>query len=104
MIPTNEAELDKIIAERQITLPSTSAGKQIVIYLVSFLFPPFGLTWGLKYIRIPDPKVKKIGLIAIILTIVSIILTFWISKTFVDKYAHTLDSINEEMKIGDFNY
>lgn len=100
MIPTTEADLDKMIAEKQANLPSTTISKQIVIYLVSFFLPPFGLGWGFKYIKFHDEKVKRVGLIAILLTIVSIILTIWITMSFFNSYSQTINSINRGMDIG----
>lgn len=58
---------------------STSISKQIFIYLLSTLLPPLGLWPAIKYLRQGDNKSKKIGIIAIVLTIISIIITFWIS-------------------------
>jgi amino acid transporter len=99
--------LDKIIQNQQIPFDvekkilSTTITRQIVIYLVSFFLPPFGLGWAFKYIRSDDEKAKKIGWIAVILTIVSLLLTFWVSKAFMDKITQ---SINSQMQIEDFNY
>jgi len=80
---------------------NTTGAKQIVIYLVSFFLPPFGLGWGFKYLKSNNKKAKKIGMVSILLTIISLILTFWISKSFVNRITQ---SINSEMDIGDFNY
>jgi hypothetical protein len=80
---------------------NTTGAKQIVIYLVSFFLPPFGLWWGFKYLRGNNEKAKKIGIAAILLTIISLTLAFWISKNFVNRITQ---SINSEMDIGDFNY
>jgi len=104
MMLLTEADLDKLIAEKQVNLPSITVGKQIIIYLVSFFLPPFGLGWGFKYIRFHDEKVKKVGLIAIILTIVSIILTIWISKSFMNSYSKTINAINGGMGIENLGY
>jgi hypothetical protein len=103
-IPQTETDLDKLIVEKQINLPSTSVGKQMVIYLVSFLLPPLGLGWGFKYVRHHDESVKRIGKIAIILTIVSIILTLWISKSFMDSYSKTLNSIGGGTGLENLGY
>lgn len=48
---------------------STSAGSQIKIYLISILFPPFGLVPGFIYLFQKGIKAKIIGLTAILLTI-----------------------------------
>jgi len=54
---------------------STSVGRQIWIYFVSFFFPPFGLVPGIKYLRQENSLAQKIGFVAIILTILSIVIT-----------------------------
>lgn len=107
MIPTTEADLDRLIENQRLSvnkeasLPSTTVAKQILIYLVSFFLPPFGLGWGFKYLKSKDEKAQKIGLIAILLTIISLILTFWITKNFVNNITK---SINSELNLDDFNY
>lgn len=54
---------------------SSSIGKQIMIYLLSFLLPPLGLWPAFKYLRQKDTKLKFIGIIAVALTFVSIIIS-----------------------------
>jgi len=58
---------------------STSILKQFSVYLISFFLPPFGLVPGIKYLRQGDSKSKQIGIIAIVLTIVSLAVTIWLS-------------------------
>ena len=58
---------------------STTTGKQLAIYAISILLPPLGLWPGIKYLRDDDPKAKKIGLAAIVLTVVSFVVSTWIS-------------------------
>lgn len=101
----DEEDLDKIIQKHQASLDlektvlSVTVAKQIVIYLVSFFLPPFGLVWAFKYIKSDDEKAKKIGWIAVLLTTISLILIFWVSKAFIDNLTQ---SINNQMKIEDF--
>jgi predicted amidophosphoribosyltransferase len=59
-------------------------GRQILVYLLSFLLPPLGLWPGIKYLKQPDKKSKIIGLIAITLTIVSVIITVWLYLGFIN--------------------
>src|SRR5438552_17873142 len=54
---------------------STSIGKQIGIYLLSFFVPPFGLWPAFKYLTQKEMKAKIVGLVAIILTILSLVIT-----------------------------
>lgn len=61
---------------------STGIGKQVSIYALSIFLPPLGLLPGLKYLFQKDNKAKIIGIIAISLTILSTILTIWITMNF----------------------
>jgi hypothetical protein len=103
----NEEELDRIVENYEAKLEvekaplSTTIGKQIVIYFVSFFLPPFGLVWAYKYLKVDDEKAKKIGLIAVILTIISLIINFWLLKAFFDGIPQL---INSQVKPEDFNY
>lgn len=74
---------------------STSLPKQITIYLVSFFLPPLGLWWGVKYLRQDDEQAKRIGLIAILLTIISIVLTVWASMTFINNLTQSFEEQTE---------
>lgn len=55
--------------------PATTLSKQIEVYLISLLLPPLGLFPAVNYLRQSDQKSKKIGYIAIAITIFSIIVT-----------------------------
>ena len=57
--------------------PETTITKQITLYLISFFLPPFGLMPGIKYLRQSDEKSRKIGMISLVLTALSIIITVW---------------------------
>ncbi|MEK7177978.1 MAG: zinc ribbon domain-containing protein [Patescibacteria group bacterium] len=74
-------------------VPIISISKQILIYAVSFFLSPLGLGWGLKYVRSTDHKIKTIGIISIVLTILSITLMIIASKNFIDQYAKILNNI-----------
>ncbi len=65
----------KQIKEKPIDL---SVMKQISVYLVSALLPPAGLWPAVKYLQSKDPKAKKIGVIAIILTVLSVLLSIYL--------------------------
>lgn len=70
-----------------------SIPKQILIYFVSFFFSPLGLGWGLKYIRYKDRRVKIVGIISIVLTIIAIILMIGVFKYFMDQYSTMLNGL-----------
>jgi len=69
---------------------STTLLKQLSIYFISFFLPPLGVWPGIKYLRQGDEKSKKIGLAAIFLTIISIIITSWLTM-------NLINSLNKEL-------
>ena len=69
-------------------------GKQFYIYIVSLLFPPFGLVWFFKYFRSSDLKSKRVGYIALILTIISTIVTIWWTIDFINSMQKSISQLN----------
>ncbi len=60
------------------TIPlATTLSRQIIVYLISFFLAPFGLWFAWKYFKQGDDKSKKIGVVAIALTVISAALTTW---------------------------
>jgi predicted amidophosphoribosyltransferase len=55
-------------------LPTTIV-RQIMIYLGSVILPPMGLVWGMRYLKQPDQKSKLIGIVAIVLTALSLVIS-----------------------------
>ena len=70
---------------------STSAAKQIAVYLISFFLPPFGLGSGIKYLKQEDGKSKAIGGVAILLTIMAIIITILITINVLNSMSKVLN-------------
>ena len=60
-------------------IASVAIGKQIAIYLLSLFLPPLGLFPGIKYLLQKDQKRKMVGVVAIALTILSTVITVWIT-------------------------
>ncbi len=54
---------------------STSLLTELMYYAGSILLPPLGIWWGIKYFKQGDPASKRIGMISIILTTLSFIIT-----------------------------
>jgi uncharacterized OB-fold protein len=79
---------------QKIKILSVSLSKQVTIYAVSLFLPPFGLWYVWKYLRQEDRKVKKIGIAALILTIISIIVTTWIVQSIVSSINQAINTIN----------
>jgi hypothetical protein len=71
-------------------ITSTGIAKQIGIYLLSFFLPPFGIWPAIKYLRQKDSKSKTIGAVAIVLTILSLTLSFYFTKSFIDNFQSQL--------------
>lgn len=51
-------------------------GQKIRAYLVSIFLPPFGLYYVFKYFASGDTEGKRLAVICLVLTIVSILITF----------------------------
>lgn len=64
--------------------PSISITGQLVLYTKSVLIPPFGILWAVKYLRHDNSKSKIVGIVAIILTLTSLIISSIMFKNFVD--------------------
>ena len=69
---------------------STTIGRQIFIYLLSFLLPPLGLWPAIKYLKQKDEKSRMIGFVAIGITIISLVITIWLSVNF-------MNTLNQEI-------
>ena len=72
---------------------STSIGKQLLIYAVSFFLPPFGLGYAFKYLKQDDTKAKIVGVISILLTILSVVGMIIAFKNFMDQYSKILNNL-----------
>lgn len=71
---------------------STTIGRQLFIYLLSFLLPPLGLWPGIKYLKQKDNKSRMVGIIAILLTVISIAITVWLSFGFINEFNKQLNT------------
>jgi hypothetical protein len=74
--------------------PITTLSKQISLYLISVLLPPLGLWPGFRYLFSKDPKAKVIGTIAIVLTIVSLVVSIWATANYLTSQLDSLNSLN----------
>jgi hypothetical protein len=57
--------------------PATTFSRQAFVYLVSFFLAPLGLWLAWKYLKQGDSKSKKIGVMAVVLTVMSLAVTVW---------------------------
>lgn len=60
---------------------AVTVSKQIYIYFISAAFPPLGLWPGIKYLLDKRPKAKIIGTVAIILTLLSTVITIQLTMS-----------------------
>ncbi|HVZ67337.1 MAG TPA: zinc ribbon domain-containing protein [Patescibacteria group bacterium] len=56
-----------------------TTAKKIGIYALSLILPPLGLWPAIRLLKRKEPEAKKIARIAIALTIISIIVSVWLS-------------------------
>ncbi|MEK7166571.1 MAG: zinc ribbon domain-containing protein [Patescibacteria group bacterium] len=82
------------IREKQL---SKSLLSQLGIYLLSFFLPPLGLWPGFKYLRQKDQTRRWIGIIAIILTFVSILVTAYYTIQIVNQVNEQVNKQLENM-------
>jgi len=71
---------------------STTFTRQLLVYLLSVFFPPLGIWPAIKYLHQQDKKSKKIGLTALFLTIISIVITSWLTISFINSFSKSLDN------------
>ncbi|MDO8551519.1 MAG: hypothetical protein Q7S03_02465 [bacterium] len=81
-------------------LITLSLFRQTGIYLASFLLPPLGLIWGFRYLKNNDQKVKIVGLVAILLTVVSLIITVWLSLYLMNTLTQSFDIDKDLQELG----
>ena len=72
--------------------PPITALKEISVYLLSFFLPPLGLWPGVKYLLQKNERARRVGSITILLTIVSIVITVWISIGLLNNISQTLNT------------
>lgn len=82
---------------------STSFLMQAWIYAFSIVLPMLAFLalsyWpAIKYLRSPDEKAKQIGIVAMILMILSTIITFWLTIVWLQNYIQ--QSVNAVGNIG----
>lgn len=83
---------------KRIKEPPMSAMKQIGIYALSILLPPLGLVPGIRYLLQKDQKVKTIGIVAIILTIISTVITLWFTMTLFNQLNQTMNIQKQQIQ------
>ena len=86
---------------KKIIDPPITMLKEIGVYLFSVFQPPLGLWPGIKYLFQKNKKAKRIGVIAIILTIISSIITIWACIGLVNNMTQSLNAqMNQYQSLG----
>ena len=86
---------------KKISEPPITTIKEIGVYLVSILLPPLGLWPGIKYIFSKNARTKRAGAIAIALTILSTIITLWLSVALFNTLSKSVNTqMNQYQNLG----
>ena len=72
--------------------------KQIGVYLLSFLLPPLGLYPAIRYIRQPKNSTKVIGWVAVVLTIISYVLTIYTFIGFMQQFSAVYTQLAPQLR------
>jgi hypothetical protein len=70
---------------------------QIGLYALAIFLPPLGLWPGIKYLmkKSPhaNPHAKRVGIITIVLTLISSVLTIWATFALLNNYLNQINSL-----------
>ncbi|MBI3385626.1 hypothetical protein HY031_00925 [Candidatus Gottesmanbacteria bacterium] len=64
--------------------PGTTPADQIKLYLGSVFLAPMGIVWGFRYLRVDNDKSKIVGVVAMILTVITIVIATQYTVTLVN--------------------
>jgi hypothetical protein len=84
--------------------PPITALKEIGVYLLSALLPPLGLWPGIKYLLQKNGKAKRVGTVAILITIVSTVITIWLAIAAVNNLSQTINSQLNQSSLQNLGY
>lgn len=73
---------------------STSATQQVLVYLKSIFLTPYGLIIGLRYLREKESRSKVVGLVAMVLSLVTMIV---VMKLTFDLINNINEQVNTQM-------
>ncbi len=73
--------------------PSTSFLRQAIVYAICIFLPPLGLWPAVQYLRQKDETSKRIGIAAVILTVVSLAVTIWLTVDMLNSINATVNSL-----------
>lgn len=84
---------------KKLNEPPITTLKEIGVYLISILLPPLGLWPGIRYLFSKNQRTRRAGLIAIILTILSTVITIWLTMTFINQ---AMQSLTGQMNLNQY--
>jgi len=69
-------------------------GKELLIYVMTFVFVPFGLIWFFKYIKSSDGVKKRIAYLTLTITVVATVITVAVTYSYVKSVQSYIQSNN----------
>jgi hypothetical protein len=86
---------------KKINEPPITTVKEIGVYLLSIFLPPLGLWPGIRCLFSKSQRTKKVGAIAIVLTILSTVITIWLSVAAFNSLSQSVSSqLNQVQNVG----
>ncbi len=79
--------------------PSVLLVDQLALYTKSLLLPPFGILWAVKYLRQDSSKSKTVGIVAIVITLTSLVFGYILFNKFMENLNSQIDD-----QLNSFNY
>jgi hypothetical protein len=73
-------------------LLSTTLPTEIMYYAGSLLLPPLGFWWGFRYLKQTDAASKRIGILCMVITTISFIVTSIWAVDYINKISSTVNS------------
>jgi hypothetical protein len=81
--------------------PQTNLTAQIGVYAMSIFLPPFGIIPAFRYLRQKDKKSRIIGIIAVLLTILTTVISVWLAVIVFNRVSdETYKQINQYQQYG----
>jgi hypothetical protein len=75
---------------------STSTGTLVLLAIKTLLLPPFGILWGIRYLRQSDDRSKLVGWVVIIVTILE---TIWMTFYTINLINSISTQINQQTQL-----
>ncbi len=73
--------------------------KKLKIYTLSVFLAPFGVIWFIKYFKNPNPSIRKVGYFALIITMLSFVISIITIKSYVGAVSKYTDAYQNNLNI-----